>query len=106
MSIAEPYTSIRVRKVAQVIKLFSPEERIQLLELVPELQKTETTSVLRESVTNYYLDGLSAQRNGGTLNLDAPFLAGLTYGDYLALPEEEEIDFWDKVFAQIEREIC
>ena len=100
MVTSELDTSIRVRKIAQVIKLFSPEERIRLLELVPELQKTETTSILRESTMNYYIDGLSAQREGAPLDLDAPFLGGMTYGDYLALSEQEENVFWDDVFAE------
>jgi hypothetical protein len=92
--------SVRVRKIAQIIKLFSPEERVQLLELVPGLQEAETTSVLRESTMNYYITGLSAQREEAPMDLDAQFLGGLTYGDYLALSEREENAFWNDIFAE------
>lgn len=100
MTTAELNTSIRVRKVAQVIKLFTPQERTQLLELVPELKKSETPAVLREPVARYYIDGIAALRNGEPLNLDEAFLGGLTYRAYLALSENEEDAFWEDVFAE------
>lgn len=92
--------STRVRKIAQVIRLFTPEERSQLLELVPELQNAEAEVALREPAVRYFTDELSALRDGRSLSLDAPFFGGLTYGAYLSLSEKEEQVFWDNVFAE------
>jgi hypothetical protein len=42
------------------------------------------------------------RRGGKPPAPDEPFIGGLTYGEYLALSEEEEAAFWDKLFQEEE----
>ena len=93
-------TSFRVQKVAQAIRLFSPQERVQLFHLVPELRESQSTAVLRESALLYFHNELAERRNEEPFDPNDPFLGGLSYGEYLALSESDEESFWDNVFFE------
>jgi hypothetical protein len=41
---------------------------------------------------------LLARRDGEPPKPEEPFIGGLTYGEYLALSEEDEATFWDRLF--------
>lgn len=91
--------SQRVEKVARVIQAFTPEELAQLVSLVPRLQNVASVNVA-ESQTEYFRRELQRRRGGKPLEMDEQFIGGLTYGEYLALSEEEETTFWDELFAE------
>ncbi|MBM3237697.1 hypothetical protein FJZ31_15520 [Candidatus Poribacteria bacterium] len=99
--------SQRVRKVAEVINLFTREEIVQLVSIVPRLREIQVIPELPEyvSAVEYFRDELLVRRGGEALVHDKAFIGGLTYGEYLALSEEEEIAFWDRLFAEDEMEV-
>lgn len=91
--------TLRVQKVARIIQLFTQEELVQLVDLVPQLQNARPVKEVKESAADYFRHELLVRRGGEPPTLDEPFIGGLTYGEYLALPEEEEAAFWDELFA-------
>lgn len=95
----------RVRKVAKVIRLFTREELAQLVGLVPQLRDIEPIKELKEPAAEYFQSELLARRGGEPPAQDEPFIGGLTYGEYLALSEEEETAFWDELFAEEEMDV-
>jgi len=95
----------RVKKVAKVLQLFTPEELAQLVNLVPQLREIEPIREMEESAAEYFRRELLARREGKPPASDEPFIGGLTYGEYLALSEEEEDAFWDKLFTEEAMEI-
>ena len=97
--------SQRVKKVAKVLQLFTPEELAQLVGLVPQLQEIEPIGEMEESAAEYFRRELLARRGGKPPASDEPFIGGLTYGEYLALSEKEEAAFWDKLFTEEAMEI-
>jgi hypothetical protein len=97
--------SQRVKKIAKVLQLFTPEELAQLVDLVPQLQEVEPIRDVEESAAEYFRRELLARRGGKPPAPDEPFIGGLTYGEYLALSEEEEAAFWDKLFTEEAMEI-
>jgi len=99
--------SRRVQKVAEVISLLTREELAQLVKLVPQLQKNQPMPRLAEDVSavEHFRGELLARRGGTPPARNKTFIGGLTYGEYLALSEEEEATFWDKLFAEEEMEV-
>ena len=97
--------SQRVKKVAKVLQLFTPEELAQLVGLVPQLQEIEPIREMEDSAAEYFRRELLARRGGKPPASDEPFIGGLTYGEYLALSEEEEDVFWNKLFTEEAMEI-
>lgn len=96
----------RVQKVAEVIRVFTKQELAQLIRLVPELQEIQPDAELEEaSAAEHFRRELLARHGGKPPALDEPFIGGLSYGEYLALSEEEETAFWDSLFAEEEIEI-
>lgn len=90
-----PSISNRVRKVAQVIRAFDDVEIEQLIDLVPRLERRQSVAMVRESAVRYFHDQLV----GRPFDLGEQFIGGLTYGEYLTLPEAEEDAFWGDLFA-------
>jgi len=95
----------RVEKVARVIRLFTPEELVQLVRLVPQIQEIKPIRQVEESAAEYFRRELLARRGGKPPTMDEPFIGGLSYGEYLAFSEEEEAAFWDGLFAEESMEI-
>jgi hypothetical protein len=91
---------LSLEQIAALIKLMSPEERRQLITLVPELrqeamQTQRTLDDARESVEKLRQE-LLQELGGQPLSPDEPFLGGLTLGQYLDLPEAERAKLWDE----------
>ncbi len=97
----------RVRKVAEVLRLFTREELVQLVSLVPQIREVQPLPEMEEaaSAAEYFRRELLTRRGGEPPSLDEAFIGGLTYGEYLALSEEEETAFWDRLFTQEKMEI-
>ena len=95
----------RVEKVARVLQSFTVEELAQLVSLVPRIQKVNPAEKIGEPVTEYFRRELQIRRGGKPLAMDEPFIAGLTYREYLSLSKEAETIFWDELFAEEMMEI-
>ena len=96
--------SIRVQKVASVVRRLSREEMAQLIELVPELREIKPASEWQEETdASEYFRQLALEMSGGvTPSLQDEFLEELTYEEYFALSDEEEKALWDCIFAEDE----
>jgi len=90
---------VTIEQIANTIKQMSHEERLRLLELVPELTQNEPTISIEEAKANVAkLEVELKEALGGQIfSLDDPFLGNLTLGQYLALPDEEQGRLWDEL---------
>ncbi len=95
--------SQRVEKVARVVQLFTSDELAQLVSLVPQLQDVEPLA--EGEAARYFQRELLSRRGGALPKPEDAFIGGLTYGEYLALSEEDEAVFWDGLFQADELEI-
>ena len=91
---------VTLEQIAALIKRMSPEDRRQLIKLVPELHyeavpTKRTIEDARESVEQLRQE-LLEELGGQPLSPDEPFLGGLTLGQYLDLPETERAKLWDE----------
>jgi hypothetical protein len=87
--------SPRVVRVLNLIRLLEPQERSQLSQLLPP-DVTSPTVVSEEAVA-YFQD--RARRRATPPSLDDPFIAGLTYRQYFALPDDEANALWEELEA-------
>ena len=100
-------TVFPLEQIAALIKRMSPEDRRQLIKLVPELHQEavptkRTIEDARESVEQLRQELLD-ELGGQPLSPDEPFLGGLTLGQYLDLPEAERAKLWDE-WSQLDLE--
>ena len=72
----------------------------QFLEIQPILESSEDVSA-----AEHFRGELLVRRGGKPPVHDEVFIGGLTYGEYLALSEEEEAAFWDRLFTAEEMEV-
>jgi len=89
--------SPRVLRVLNLIRRLEPQERSQLGQLLPpEVTSPLVVSedVLAEAVA-YFQD--KARRRATLPSLDDPFIAGLTYRQYFALPDDEADALWEEL---------
>lgn len=96
-----------MKKIAEAISLFTKEELAQLVSLIPQLREIRPIPELPEDVSaaEYFRGELLVRRGGKSPVHDESFIGGLTYGEYLALSEEEEIAFWNRLFTEEEMEV-
>ncbi len=92
--------SPRVKRVANLIRRLSPEERAQLAHLMSDLEAKEP----KKAVDDFHRKMLVVSGTAAP-SLDEPFIGGLTYREYCALSEAEEKALWDRLFADEEMEI-
>ena len=90
---------VSLEQVAAVIKRMRPQDRQQLLAMVPELamdalEQKELLDAAEHAVASLKQE-LLAKLDGHPLALDEPFLDGFTLGEYLALSEAEREKLWD-----------
>ena len=91
---------VSLEQVATLIKQMPPQDRQQLLTLVPELaadaiKRKQVLDNAHQTVEQLRQELLAAL-GGQPLSPDEPFLAGLTLGQYLNLPEAERAKLWDE----------
>lgn len=91
---------VSLEQVAAVIKQMRPQDRQQLLAMVPELA---TDAIKRKKllddaaqVVDQLKQELLAELDGRTLSSDESFLDGFTLGQYLELSEAEREKIWDE----------
>jgi hypothetical protein len=92
--------SPRVLRVLNLIQHLEPQERSQLGELLPpDVMPFSVVSeeVLTEALA-YFQD--KARWRAASPSLDDPFIAGLTYRQYFALPDDEADALWEKLEAE------
>ena len=91
---------VSLEQVAAVIKRMRPQDRQQLLAMVPELVtdaiKQKKLLDDAEQAVEQLKQELLAELDGQLLSADEPFLEGFTLGQYLDLPEEERSKLWDE----------
>ena len=92
--------SPRVIRVLNLIQRLEPEERSQLDQLLPP-DVTSPSVVPKEALAEAiaYFQQKARQRPTPP-SLDDPFIAGLTYREYFALPDEEADALWDELAAE------
>ncbi|MBN1136563.1 MAG: hypothetical protein JXM73_08250 [Anaerolineae bacterium] len=69
-------------------------------ELSPSGHPATKHCLEKELTREYFQREMLAWRDGKPPARDAAFIGELTYEEYLALSEEEEIALWDKLFAE------
>lgn len=98
----EPAIPAYVRRLSQVIRRLTPRELNQLVQLVPELDRARSMKAMeaeREAIA--YFREAAVDLTGGSLPAPQdPFIAGLTYQAYFALPEAEQDALWARIFAE------
>ena len=92
--------SPRVIRVLNLIQRLEPEERSQLGQLLPP-DVTSPSVVPKKALAEAiaYFQQKARQRPTPP-SLDDPFIAGLTYREYFALPDEEADALWDELAAE------
>lgn len=96
----ETSVSPRVLRVLSLIQRLEPRERLQLGQLLPPevvLPSVVPEEASAEAVA-YFQE--KARQRPIPPSLDDPFIAGLTYREYFALPEEEAEALWEKLAAE------
>ena len=91
---------VSLEQVAAVIKRMRPQDRQQLLAMVPEL----TTDAIKQKkllddadqTVEHLKQELLTELDGQPLSSDEPFLDGFTLGQYLELSEAEREKLWDE----------
>ncbi len=91
---------VSLEQVAALIKRMRPQDRQQLLTMVPELeadaiQRKKLLDDARQTVEQLRQE-LLEEFGGQPLSPDEPFLGELTLGQYLDLPEAERAKLWDE----------
>ena len=98
---------VSLEQVAAVIKRMRPQDRQQLLAMVPELatDAIQQKQLLDDAVqaVDQLTQELLVELEGQPLFLDEPFLEGLTLGQYLELSDAEREKLWDE-WSDIELE--
>ena len=98
---------VSLEQVADVIKRMHPQDRQRLLIMVPELaaEAIKQEKLLNEAnrAVEQLKDELLAELGGEPLSSDAPFLDGLTLGQYFELSEAERSKLWDE-WGEVELE--
>ena len=91
---------VSLEQVAAVIKRMRPQDRQQLLAMVPELA---TDAINQKKLLDdaaqaieHLKQELLAEFDGHPLSSDEPFLDGFTLGQYLELSEAEREKLWDE----------
>ena len=92
--------SVSLEQVAAVIKRMRPQDRQQLLAMVPELatdaiQQKQLLDDAAQAVDQLKQE-LLVELDGQQLSLDEPFLEGFTLGQYLELSDAEREKLWDE----------
>jgi hypothetical protein len=103
-----------VEEVAAMIRRMNRRDQRRLLQLVPELNSIEVRDRAASAVEPVaeaddlamYIRELRAQyADAEPLDEDAPFLGGLTVGEFFALPDEEQERLWDEAHVEVEKEL-
>ena len=91
---------VSLEQVAALIKRMHPEDRQQLLAMVPELatDAAKQKKLIDEAnqTVEQLKDDLLAELGEEPLSSDEPFLGGFTLGQYLELSEAERAKLWDE----------
>lgn len=98
---------VSLEQVAAVIKRMRPQDRQQLLAMVPELatDAIQQKQLLDDAVqaVDQLKQELLVELDGQPLSLDEPFLEGFTLRQYLELSDAEREKLWDE-WSDIELE--
>ena len=94
----------RVRQIAKLIRQMDAEERRWLLQLVPDLAPTRI-SESQKDLYAYFEPRLQRLADARPMLDDDPFIAGLSVGQFFALPAEQQVKVWNQVHAQAEHEL-
>lgn len=105
MGVAESFRDVsvvspRVLRVLNLIQRLEPRERVQLGQLLPADVASPSVmpeKALAEAVA--YFQEKVYQRPTPP-SLDDPFIAGLTYQEYFALPDDEADALWEELAAK------
>ncbi len=100
-----PALPTTVEQIAGAVRQMTRADQQRLLDLAPDLRRlarqasARTVADASDNVTAFQKQVLAAL-GGQRLSPDEPFLAGLTLGQYDALPEKEKDRLWDRL-AQV-----
>ncbi len=100
--------SVPVEQVARLVHSFDRQQKVRLLQLVPELQtiRPEEIGISPEQTElmaylNRKLDTLPERR---PMQDNDPFLGGLTVAEFFALPENQQARVWDQAHDKAVRQ--
>lgn len=102
-------SSTLVEQVARLIRTFNQKQMTQLLELVPQLQITQSeqvnVSAKQKELAAYFDHQLETLPEYPPMQDDDLFLGGLTVGEFFALPEAEQHRIWEEAHIAAQRQL-
>jgi hypothetical protein len=96
---------LRVRQIARLIRQMSAQERRWLLQMLPELRQTPAVPDAQTELMAYFQPRIDALAPAPPMTDADPFVAGLSVGEFFALPEDEQARLWDQAHAEVETEL-
>lgn len=98
-----------VENIALQIHNFTRQQKIRLLQLVPELRTipTEETDIPPEQLEliAYFQKQVDALPENRPMPDDAIFMRDVTVGEFFALPEREQAHLWEEAHREAEKEL-
>jgi len=95
----------RVRQVARLIRSMSDQERRWLIQALPELRQAQAAPAAQADLMAHFQPRLDALAGARPMLDTDPFIAGLSVGEFFALPEAEQARLWGQAHIEAEREI-
>lgn len=95
---------IRVRQVARLIRAMSDQERRWLVQVLPELRQAQVAPAAQADLMAHFRPRLDAIVGARPMRDSDPFIAGLTVGEFFALPEADQARLWDQAHTEAEHE--
>ncbi len=102
----------RVKQIAKLIGQMDADERRWLLQLVPDLQPERLPDAGVDAGANaqrelyaYFEPRLKRVADARPMTDDDVFIGGLSVGQFFALPDEQQLQFWNQAHVQAERDL-
>lgn len=101
--------TIPIERLARLVRALDQEQKMRLLQLVPELQTLQATTDRvafgQEALLAYFDHQLEALPQRRSMQDDDPFVGGFTVAEFFALSEKEQARIWNDAHANAEREL-
>lgn len=98
---------VPIEQMARLIKSLNRQQKIKLLQLVPELQTIQLEEVElpdeQIALTHYFRAKMGEATQTHFMQDDDIFLAGLTVAEFFALPEAKQVAIWEDAHLAAEQ---
>ena len=98
---------VPIEQMARLIKSLNRQQKIKLLQLVPELQTLQLEEVElpdeQIELVRYFQEKMEEAMPPHFMQQDDIFLAGLTVAEFFALPEAKQAAIWEETHLAAEQ---